>query len=413
MKTPDLSPSDEAVPQLDFLFRLTLLLGLVPQSITEASITASLPEMARDFGLNGEFAAQMMLGLGALGLMVGALVSGRILERAGTRRTMLGALLAFGSFGALALASHSIVTLGISRVIVGLSASCIATTCMWGVSAEYEGLARARIFGISGAISGFFAIGSVILGGFLAQHLGWRMAFVQFPLMAGAILMVSWRGVPQLLPEVTQAALKGQFARLAPLYALVLMVFAVIGMSGMQLAFLLNADGLTDAGMRSLIQGIPGVGVIFGAALYGEVHRRWGGAWALVLSQSFMTAGLALLVSTQYIPVLCVGALLQGLCIGMTMPYFYNAVSERTNTGSAQRYLGYLAASTFLGVFLSPLVFEPVKSQVGTQGLYLLCAGITAVIAAGMAWLERARATSSTPARPFLDCEREAAQQPH
>ncbi|HZV11549.1 MAG TPA: hypothetical protein VFF94_17420, partial [Novosphingobium sp.] len=78
---------------------LAMMLGLIPQGLAEAAITASLPDMAHDLGRHGELAAQMMLGMSALGLVMGALASGRILEWAGTRRAFLGALLAFALGG--------------------------------------------------------------------------------------------------------------------------------------------------------------------------------------------------------------------------------------------------------------------------------------------------------------------------
>jgi MFS family permease len=361
---------------------LAFLLGIVPQALIEAAITAALPESARDLGLNGEFMAQMMMGMGALGLMLGALLSGRVLERFGSRRTYLGALVALGLLGGAGMVMRSPWALFTSRVVAGFAASCITTTCMWGISASFSATARARGFGFAGSIGGTSAIASVIAGGYLTQHLGWRFAFLQYVVVALVFLPVIWLGVEQRYPEAARGGGQGQWARVAPLYLQILILFSVIGMFSMQLPFMLHAGGMVDAGARSLIQSIPGVGVIVGGVIFGLLHQRIGAAWTLVLSVGLFGLGLLLIATNHAVVPLAIGAGGSGLCMGMSMPSFYHAISERTGPQSAGRYLGYLSACSFFGVFCNPLVFEPAKGVIGVQGLFLICAG--AVIVMGL-----------------------------
>ncbi|WP_395396175.1 MFS transporter (plasmid) [Novosphingobium sp. BL-8A] len=360
------------------------LLGIVPQAMIEAAVTAALPESARDLGVNGEFMAQMMMGMGALGLMLGAFLSGRVLERFGSRQTYLASLVALGLFGGAGLIVENVWLLFGSRVIAGFAASCITTTCMWGITSSFEAAGRGRRFGMAGSIGGLSAIASVITGGFLTQHLGWRFAFIQYVVVALTFLPFIAASVEQRHPESMHSNTGGFLGRVAPLYVQVLVLYSVIGMFSMQLPFMLNAAGMVDAGARSLIQGIPGLGVIFGGVVYGVLHQRIGAVWTLISSVGLFGLGLLSIATNHAVVPLTLGAAAAGLCMGMSMPYFYHAVSGRTGA-AAGRYLGYLSACTFFGVFSNPMIFEPLKAMTGVRGLFLMSAGILIVMAAATA----------------------------
>ena len=63
-----------------------------------------------------------------------------------------------------------------SRFVLGFASACAATTCVWGIAAEYEGTRRARALGISAAVANCAALGSTLLGGLLAERGGWPLA---------------------------------------------------------------------------------------------------------------------------------------------------------------------------------------------------------------------------------------------
>ncbi len=362
------------------LVYVALLIGLIPQGLVEAAITAALPEMSKDLGVNGELAAQMMLGMSALGLTIGALVSGRVLEWAGARTTFLSALLAFGVFGSGGMFLHDATLLFATRVIIGIAASCLVTTCLWGISFEFSGNSRARVFSAAGAVGGIATLIAIVLGGFLTQHLGWRLSFIQYPVFSLIALPIALGGITQRRPEGRRAGGTGYLARLVPFYIMVVVFYAVIGMSSMQLPFLLNANGATEAGSRSLIQAIPGLAAIFGAVVYGILQHRVGASWSFVASLACFLGGLLLLAISHSLTLPAIGAGAVGLCMGLSGPYYYHTISERTDIATGGRYIGYLNACTYFGVFLNPLFFEPVKARVGMHGLYFLAASIVAVL---------------------------------
>ncbi|MBT80499.1 MAG: hypothetical protein CL587_08935 [Alteromonadaceae bacterium] len=359
---------------------VALLIGLVPQGLTEAAITASLPEMSKDLGVNGDLAAQMMIGMSALGLTLGALISGKVLEIFGARNSFIYSILVFGFSGIGGMFLSEPWLLFASRVVVGVASSCIATTCLWGISTTFSGNKRAKVFGIAGAIGGIAVLLSIVTGGFLTQHYGWRMAFVIYPTFALVALVFGVAGLEHRRPEVSHASKVNYFPTLWKLYITVVAFYALAGMAAMQLPFLLKDNGAGEAGLRSLIQALPGLAAILGAGSYGLFHSKIGANWTFSLCMGSLTSGLFILaISYSGLVAPGIGAIAVGLAMGISGPYFYNQISANTSA-SAGRYIGYLNAFTFFGVFLNPMIAEPVKAKVGVHSMFILGATIALLI---------------------------------
>lgn len=358
---------------------LAFLLGIVPQAITEAAITSSLPEIARDMGENGEFVAQMLMLTGMLGLVFGALFSGKILEVLGSRSTYLIASLVFATAGAAGLYVFNTPLLFISRIITGFAASCIATTAMWGVAAQFNREDRPKSFGFAGAIGGSLAIVSVICGGILTESFGWRAAFLQFAIVGLFLLPIAFGGVVQNKPSGIQKGQKGHFVRLLPIYIQCFLIFAVIGVFSVQLSFLADRAGLTNAGMRSLVQAIPGMGVIVGGSLFGFFIARIGVKKTFILNAVSICVACAIVAFNQSVTALAIAAACTGLCMGLSMPWFFNRISEKTEPQMVGRYMGYMTAFTFMGSFSNPFWAQPIKGEFGVSGLFLVSAAIAGI----------------------------------
>jgi MFS transporter, ACDE family, multidrug resistance protein len=377
MEKPVESATGTGVGQLS---AFAFLLGVAPQAITEAAITASLPEIARDLGENGEFTAQMLMLTGMLGLVFGALFSGKILELAGSRRTYVFGALFFLLFGIAGSFLHNVPLLFASRILTGFAASCIATTAMWGVAAQFGKESRPKSFGYAGSIAGLLAILSVVVGGLLTQQFGWRASFWQFGVLGLLLLPIAMGGVEQIKPEGIRQGQPGHFRRLLPVYVQTFMLYAVIGVFSVQLPFLADEAGLTDAGARSLIQAIPGTGVIVGGALFGLLTSRFGSKTTIILTAASIIAACLVLVFNRSVPALALAAAGVGLCMGLAMPWLYNVLSQRTPPQMVGRYMGYMTAFTFIGAFSNPFWAMPLKGALGASGLFAVGATIAAMM---------------------------------
>lgn len=371
------------------LLLATLMIGLTAQGLAFTAFVAALPQMALDFGDKGEFTAQMTMALLALGLMIGSLVSGWILELLGTRATLLIALIIYTLCGLGGVLLSDPTALLASRFAAGVAVACLVTTCIWGIAAEYDGDRRAKVLGLSSSLSNVSALAGTVLGGYLAHTVGWRFAFAQYVVFGLCALPLAFAGIRQIKPQRTAGSQSGasQFTKLLPLYLLAALLFCVLFMASTQFAFVLRDNGVANSVIRSLILGTVTVVGALMAFVYGPLQQRLGVLGTFLFGIVCMAValainGLGLSVDT---PFAVVAAALMGVYAGLVIPYLYHTVTERTDEHVRSRAIGAVTAFGFFGGFLNPPVFIAMSNEFGLRTTFLIVACVMAVVAAGTA----------------------------
>jgi MFS family permease len=361
----------------------TLMFGHMSQGLAFTAFLAALPQMAHDLGEHGEVIAQMTMALAALGLLVGSLASGWILEKAGTRATLLTALAVYGIAGAGGLVLRDPTALLTTRFVVGFASACLATTCMWGIAAEYSGHRRARALGIVNSMGTLMSLAGTVAGGLLAQRGGWSVTFAIYPVFALIGLAMGLVSVGQVKPGQMRTAGSREpfFMRLLPFFLLATLLFIVIFMASTQFAFLLQEDGITDPAARSMIMSTVTIVGTLTAFCYGWIQQRLGARRAFLLGLISATVSLASLGFGNTLLTTILGAGLMGVFVGLATPYVYHVVTERTDAFVRSRAFGVLAAFNFLGGFLNPVILAPLGRVIGIHGTFLAVAMVTAALA--------------------------------
>jgi MFS transporter, ACDE family, multidrug resistance protein len=362
----------------------TLNFGNMSQGLAFTAFLAALPQMAHDLGEHGELIAQMTMALTALGLLIGSLVSGWILEKAGTRTTLLASLVVYGAAGACGMVLRDPTLLLSARFAVGFASACLVTACLWGIAAEYSGDRRARALGIVNSMGSFMSLTGTVAGGLLASRAGWPATFGIYPVFALIGLTLGLVSVSQVKPGQMRSATRSEpfFLRLLPFFLLATLLFVVIFMASTQFAFLLQEDGVRDPAARSMIMStVTVVGTLTGFG-YGWLQQRLGVQRTFLLSLISATASLASLGFGNTTASAIVGAALFGVFAGIAPPYVYHVVAERSDSFTRSRAFGVLNAFNFLGAFLNPVILGPLARITGIHGVFLLAAVVTAALAA-------------------------------
>lgn len=395
MSTPPQTSARSLARSRPGLLLATLMTGAMSISVGFVACMASLPQIAQDFGSRGAFVAQMMISTVALGLMLGAPVSGWILARAGTRGTLILSSVLYGIAGAGGMFLGNPNLLLASRFLTGFAAVILSTTCFWAIGTEYDEGRRARAFGFATATSNATSIISVTVGGVLAQLGGWRLSFAQYPVFACLALLLGLLSLRQVKPggDGARQPRTPFFTRLLPFYLLATLLFLILFMASTQFVFLLQADGVTSPTLRSIfLSTYTVVGALTGLA-YGPIQKRLSMTGAFTLGLASMAAALALLGWSANPAGAAAGAVLIGVYIGILATYINHFVAEQTDAGSRGHALGMLMTFCYLGAFLNPPVLTPLGRWIGPRNVFLLAALVMAVIAAGtLARLRRRRA---------------------
>jgi MFS transporter, DHA1 family, multidrug resistance protein len=173
---------------------LALLLGLQP--VTTDLYLPALPAIQAELRASMH-ATQLTMAALLLSFGFGQLVAGPVADRFGRRPVLLSTLSVYvlASFGAVLV--NTIEALVLVRIVQGAVMAgvvVVARAMVRDLYAPQEG-ARIMSLGLSGL--GVIAITSPLLGGWLAGHLGWHMAFAA----AGGIALAALVFVATQLPE--------------------------------------------------------------------------------------------------------------------------------------------------------------------------------------------------------------------
>src|SRR3954453_22413403 len=139
--------------------------------------------------------------LTAPALVIGltAVFAGRVVDRLGRKRLLVGSLVLYGLAGTAPLWLSSLQLIVASRVLVGLTEAAVMTCCTTLLAVYFHGAKRDRILGLQTVYTTVAATVLFGLGGALGAH-SWRTPFwlyaVSLPLAALAAKYV-WQPAPR------------------------------------------------------------------------------------------------------------------------------------------------------------------------------------------------------------------------
>ena len=175
-------------------FVLAIALGNLLVPLNSTMIVVALPQVARDFGV--DVAATSWIVTSYLIAMASLQpIAGRLGDRFGRRRFMLGALMYFivASVGA-ALAPNLLVLVAF-RLQQALAAAAVVPNSLALLRGNAVAGKAGAYFGISGATTSIGAAVGPLLGGLLSA-IDWRLIFLVNLPLAGLALFMAWRSLP-------------------------------------------------------------------------------------------------------------------------------------------------------------------------------------------------------------------------
>ena len=230
--------------------RVALLLGtLVALTVIGSSAVAvALPQVAEELSLDKPGTA-WILAVFSLSFSITTALFGRMADLRGLRMPLrLGvALLAAGSLGAaLAWDFPSLIA---ARVLQGAGAGSVPVLALGVLAARYEGVARGRALGALTAVVTVVSGSGPLIGGGIAQLLGWRFVLA-VPALAVLILefvvriapptdriagRIDWRGafLVALFTTGVVLLLQSPATRAGPVLIGIAAVLAAVGLVGL------------------------------------------------------------------------------------------------------------------------------------------------------------------------------------
>lgn len=336
-------------------------------------------------GAAGQLAAQLVMILPSVGLMLGGPLIGWLIDRLGARGVMLVSLTAYGLLGSAGTFIDAKWTLLATRFALGFAASGIVTSTMTMIGERFGPAQRARLLGYStfcGAASGLL---SLLLSGSLAEAGDWHAPFAMyllaFCMMPLVMVCLPAQPVKPRNRETVSTGALGQLTAIFPIYGATAMIYVAAFMTNAQVSFLLATNGITSPVLQSRVIGVASLTTAIGGAMYGAFHRRIGGEWIFCVILAALGCGITVIGLSHTAIMVAIGCGLSGLGGGMLFPHMLNRVLERAHANVRSRAVGLQYSAVFFGDFLNPFILAPITLIAGIHGAFMFIGSVLAAAA--------------------------------
>ncbi|MFP4438437.1 MAG: MFS transporter [Chloroflexaceae bacterium] len=382
------------------VLRGTLLATSMLTVMAGATIAPALPTMQAVFADvdNVAFWVRLVLTLPALFIVIGAPITGYIVDTLGRKRLLVVAAVVYGLAGGSGLFADSLTTLLIGRAFLGLAVAGVMTSVTTLIADYYIGNRRAQFLGLQAAFMGFGGTLFLSLGGLLAD-VSWRAPFLIY-LVSFLVLpfIITRLYEPQCdLPEdpipeplydpgdcVAEARRYAQeqparhaapperapLRLMAVIYPTVVMMHIIFYLVPVQLPFYLQTLTSATATQSGLIVGEMALFFALAAALFGWFDARFHRITVIILAFALTGIGYQLVSLAEGWPLIMLGLPIGGFGIGLLMPNLNVWLANQTPAALRGRALGGFTTAVFLGQFLSPIVSQPLIDGVGIATTY-------------------------------------------
>lgn len=304
--------------------------------------------------------------------------AGHIVDKWGRLKPLYLGIFLFILGGSSGFYLHDFYSILIGRAILGLGVSLIMTSSTALIGDYFSEELRHKFMAKQGMVVALGGILFITTGGLLAQlHWSYPFAIYFIPILFVPFLMKSLYE-PQKHKHAEDLEVE---AKLLPVYFTAFFVMVLFYMLPTQFPYLIvNILG----GKPQTIGFVIATAMTFNALTamqYAKIKARL--SYIQIFSVTFTLFGLGLFIISQASSI--AGLFLATAPIGMgfgllfvnTNSWFLSLVPAHKR-GKAS---GVLTSSLFLGQFASPILFQPIVSAYGIQGLFLIISGVSVLVA--------------------------------
>ncbi|WP_369259060.1 MFS transporter [Geodermatophilus amargosae] len=344
-----------------------------------------------------EALAPVVLTAPALVIGLTAVIAGRIVDRVGRKRLLVGALVVYAFVGTAPVWLSSLELIVASRVLLGLTEAAIMTCCTTLLADYFHGSQRERYFGLQVVFTTVAATVFFGVGGALGAA-DWRTPFwlyaVSLPLAVAAAKLI-WQPAPRV-----QAAARAEklpalpWRRLAAPLGVSLVGGLVFYVLIVQLSFKLDDIGVESTAVIGAASAIASVGTAVGGILFGRLAKR-GPAVLVPLAFALSGVGIVGLGLSSAVPAVIAFAVITGFGNGLILPSLLTWALGSLSFEQRGRGTGIWTSAFFIGQFFCPLVVLALTGALGGLGTALAVLGAVSLVAAAGVRLARPTAVAA------------------
>ncbi len=368
------------------MLEITLLLASALTILANAIVAPALPQISAAFSEipNAEILTKLMLTLPALIIAVAAPVIGKLLDKVGRIKVLIYSLIIYLIAGTSGFWLKGLYSILIGRVVFGLGVSGVMTVAITLIGDYFTGAKREQFMGLQGA---FIALGGFVfitVAGVLTD-IDWRLTFLVYGFSIVVLILVPFTLYEPNSDKHTAGSVDSgsvsipKIVWLAIISAFVVTVcFYVIPV---QIPYYLQSFAKMSGNKIGMALGALTIAQALASFLYKRVKSKFDYIAIFVLGFIPMAIGFTIIgFSATYWSVI-IGILFCGLGVGLMMPNANLWVINLVPVQSRGKYVGGITTATFLGMFLSPVIIEPIQYRFGMNQSFVVLGIFTAVCA--------------------------------
>lgn len=359
---------------------------LLISSLTIASmitISASLPDMSRDFGQypNGQALVKLSLSLPALFIALTAMLAGNYIDRKG-RKPLLGiALVGYAISGSSGYWLDNLYAILAGRALLGICVGLTMTIVTTLIADYYQGPARQRFAGLQIAVMSLAGILFISLGGLLAD-IRWDVPFLLY-LYSILVLPFALRYVRE--PDIPAQTVADSESTRVPrtiwlVFSSVMLMWILFFIIPVQIPFYLKSLGVLQ---NSLIGLAIASSTLFSAVasfFYARLKNSFTFGQLFCAGFALMSLAFVTVAFSGSYALVVAGLLLAGLGMGLLIPNANILVMQLAPPAVRGKQIGRLTTFWFLGQFVSPLILLPFVGNYSLENVFAGIGILTAVL---------------------------------
>jgi len=321
----------------------------------------------------------MVLTVPALVIGLTATIAGRVVDRLGRKRLLVGALVVYAFVGTAPLWLPSLPLIVASRVLVGITEAAIMTCCTTLLADYFHGSRREKYFGLQTVYTTVSATVFFALGGLLGAS-GWRTPFwlyaVSLPLAFAAARLI-WQPPQRVREKLPPLPWRDFLVPVAVTLAGGLVFYVLI----VELSYVLDGIGVTSTATIGLVSAIGSLATAVAAYLFAHVARL---GPAVTVPAAFGLAGLGILglALAPSVPIAILGAVVAGLGNGLMLPALLTWALGNLTFAQRGRGTGIWTSAMFVGQFVCPLAILALAGATHGLSSALLIVSVAALLLA-------------------------------
>ncbi len=371
----------EAVVKNTKILELTLLLASMLTILANAIIAPSLPLISSAYQdvENIEILTKMMLTLPALTIAIIAPLAGKLLDKVGRLKVLNISLFIYLLAGTSGYWLGGLYAILAGRIVFGLGVAGIMTVSTTLIGDYFTGSKREHFMGLQGA---FVALGGLIFitsAGVLTD-INWRLTFLVYGFSIVVIILSPFALHEPNVNKERSASGPVETSKISPWVWLALLSAFITTVSfyliPVQLPFFLQKlDGINGNKIGLAVGCLPFAQAI-ASFFYKRVKMKLN--YIAIYSLGFipMAIGFSIIGFSETYWQVITGVLISGLGVGLLIPNGNLWVMSLVPVQVRGKYIGLLTTATFLGMFFSPVIIQPVQQWVGLNTSFILV-GIT------------------------------------